>query len=158
MFAPGKRVLSYQRKSCMINNRLYKIYQKKYKEKEFREKKKYGALYRAPEGGMLNIGEFLTMMNIKKDEMPNIKHEGSVMMKLVEEQFNERLSNKQARSYQKAIFEKTGKEFSLHQLKSGAYNQEFWQMVKERRNSLMTSGITGRALAATISVEFFGSQ
>ena len=142
----------------MINNRLYKIYQKKYKEKEFREKKKYGALYRAPEGGMLNIGEFLTMMNIKKDEMPNIKHEGSVMMKLVEEQFNERLSNKQARSYQKAIFEKTGKEFSLHQLKSGAYNQEFWQMVKERRNSLMTSGITGRALAATISVEFFGSQ
>ena len=158
MFAPGKRVLSYQRKSCMINNRLYKIYQKKYKEKEFREKKKYGALYRAPEGGMLNIGEFLTMMNIKKDEMPNIKHEGTVMMKLVEEQFNERLSNKQARSYQKAIFEKTGKEFSLHQLKSGAYNQEFWQMVKERRNSLMTSGITGRALAATISVEFFGSQ
>ena len=142
----------------MINNRLYKIYQKKYKEKEFREKKKYGALYRAPEGGMLNIGEFLTMMNIKKDEMPNIKHEGTVMMKLVEEQFNERLSNKQARSYQKAIFEKTGKEFSLHQLKSGAYNQEFWQMVKERRNSLMTSGITGRALAATISVEFFGSQ
>ena len=53
----------------MINNRLYKIYQKKYKEKEFREKKKYGALYRAPEGGMLNIGEFLTMMEIKKDEM-----------------------------------------------------------------------------------------
>ena len=142
----------------MINNRLYKIYQKKYKEKEFREKKKYGALYRAPENGMLNIGEFLTMMEIKKDEMPNIKHEGSVMMKLVEEQFNERLSNKQARSYQKAIFEKTGKEFSLHQLKSGAYNQEFWQMIKERRSSLMTSGITGRALAATISVEFFGSQ
>ena len=142
----------------MINNRLYKIYQKKYKEKEFREKKKYGALYRAPEGGMLNIGEFLNMMEIKKDELPNVKHEGSVMMKLVEEQFNERLSNKQARSYQKAIFEKTGKEFSLHQLKSGAYNQEFWQMIKERRNSLMTSGITGRALAATISVEFFGSQ
>ena len=158
MFARGKRALSYQRKSGMINNRLYKIYQKKYKEKEFREKKKYGALYRAPEGGMLNIGEFLNMMEIKKDELPNIKHEGSVMMKLVEEQFNERLSNKQARSYQKAIFEKTGKEFSLHQLKSGAYNQEFWQMIKERRNSLMSSGISGRALAATISVEFFGSQ
>ena len=157
MFAPGKRVLSYQRKSCMINNRLYKIYQKKYKEKEFREKKKYGALYRAPEGGMLNIGEFLTMMNIKKDEMPNIKHEGSVMMKLVEEQFNERLSNKQARSYQKAIFEKTGKEFSLHQLKSGAYSQDFWNLVKERRNSLMASGSSGKALVTTISIEFFNS-
>lgn len=141
----------------MINNRLYKIYQKKYKEKEFREKKKYGALYRAPEGGMLNIGEFLNMMEIKKDELPNIKHEGSVMMKLVEEQFNERLSNKQARSYQKAIFEKTGKEFSLHQLKSGAYDQSFWQMVKERRNSLMSAGVTGKALAATISIEFFNS-
>ena len=141
----------------MINNRLYKIYQKKYKEKEFREKKKYGALYRAPENGMLNIGEFLTMMEIKKDEMPNIKHEGSVMMKLVEEQFNERLSNKQARSYQKAIFEKTGKEFSLHQLKSGAYSQDFWNMVRERRNSLMSAGVTGKALAATISIEFFDS-
>ena len=141
----------------MINNRLYKIYQKKYKEKEFREKKKYGALYRAPENGMLNIGEFLTMMEIKKDEMPNIKHEGSVMMKLVEEQFNQRLSNKQARSYQKAIFEKTGKEFSLHQLKSGAYSQDFWNMIKERRNSLMASGISGKALATTISIEFFDS-
>lgn len=141
----------------MINNRLYKIYQKKYKEKEFREKKKYGALYRAPENGMLNIGEFLTMMEIKKDEMPNIKHEGSVMMKLVEEQFNERLSNKQARSYQKAIFEKTGTEYSLHQLKSGAYNQEFWNLVKERRKALMASGISGKALAATISIEFFDS-
>ena len=141
----------------MINNRLYKIYQKKYKEKEFREKKKYGALYRAPENGMLNIGEFLTMMEIKKDEMPNIKHEGSVMMKLVEEQFNERLSNKQARSYQKAIFEKTGTEYSLHQLKSGAYNQEFWNLVKERRKSLMAEGISGRALAHTISIEFFNS-
>ena len=142
----------------MINNRLYKIYQKKYKEKEFREKKKYGALYRAPEGGMLNIGEFLNMMEIKKGELPNVKHEGTVMMKLVDEQFNERLSNKQARSYQKAIFEKTGKEFSLHQLKSGAYSNDFWNLVKERRNSLMSSGISGRALAATISVEFFGSQ
>ena len=142
----------------MINNRLYKIYQKKYKEKEFREKKKYGALYRAPEGGMLNIGEFLNMMEIKKDELPNVKHEGTVMMKLVEEQFNERLSNKQARSYQKAIFEKTGKEFSLHHLKSGAYSNDFWNLVKERRNSLMSSGISGRALATTISVEFFGSQ
>lgn len=142
----------------MINNRLYKIYQKKYKEKEFREKKKYGALYRAPEGGMLNIGEFLNMMEIKKDEMPNVKHEGSVMMKLVEEQFNERLSNKQARSYQKAIFEKTGKEFSLRQLKSGAYSNDFWNIIKERRNALMSSGIVGRALATTISVEFFGSQ
>lgn len=141
----------------MINNRLYKIYQKKYKEKEYREKKKYGALYRAPEGGMLNIGEFLTMMNIKKDEMPNIKHEGSVMMKLVEEQFNQRLSNKQARTYQKAIYEKTGKEFSLHQLKSGAYNQEFWTLIKERRNSLMAEGISGMALAHTISIEFFNS-
>lgn len=141
----------------MINNRLYKIYQKKYKEKEFREKKKYGALYRAPENGMLNIGEFLTMMEIKKDEMPNIKHEGSVMMKLVEEQFNERLSNKQARSYQKAIFEKTGTEYSLHQLKSGAYSQEFWNLVKERRKVLMSSGVTGKALAATISIEFFDS-
>ena len=141
----------------MINNRLYKIYQKKYKEKEFREKKKYGALYRAPEGGMLNIGEFLTMMEIKKDEMPNVKHEGSVMMKLVEEQFNQRLSNKQARTYQKAIFENTGKEFSLHQLKSGAYNQEFWTMVKERRKALMAEGIFGKALAHTISVEFFDS-
>ena len=141
----------------MINNRLYKIYQKKYKEKEFREKKKYGALYRAPENGMLNIGEFLTMMEIKKDEMPNIKHEGSVMMKLVDEQFNERLSNKQARSYQKAIFEKTGKEFSLHQLKSGAYSQDLWRMIKERRSSLMAEGITGKALAATISIEFFNS-
>ena len=141
----------------MINNRLYKIYQKKYKEKEFREKKKYGALYRAPENGMLNIGEFLTMMEIKKDEMPNIKHEGTVMMKLVDEQFNERLSNKQARSYQKAIFEKTGKEFSLHQLKSGAYSQDFWNMVRERRNSLMSAGVTGKALAATISIEFFDS-
>lgn len=141
----------------MINNRLYKIYQKKYKEKEFREKKKYGALYRAPENGMLNIGEFLTMMEIKKDELPNIKHEGSVMMKLVEEQFNDRLSNKQARSYQKAIFEKTGKEFSLHQLKSGAYNQEFWEMIKERRKVLMADGISGRALAHTISIEFFNS-
>ena len=141
----------------MINNRLYKIYQKKYKEKEFREKKKYGALYRAPENGMLNIGEFLTMMEIKKDEMPNIKHEGSVLMKLVDEQFNERLSNKQARSYQKAIFEKTGKEFSLHQLKSGAYSQDLWRMIKERRSSLMAEGITGKALAATISIEFFNS-
>ena len=141
----------------MINNRLYKIYQKKYKEKEFREKKKYGALYRAPENGMLNIGEFLTMMEIKKDEMPNIKHEGSVMMKLVDEQFNERLSNKQARSYQKAIFEKTGKEFSLHQLKSGAYSQDLWRMIKERRSSLMAEGISGRALAHTISIEFFNS-
>ena len=141
----------------MINNRLYKIYQKKYKEKEFREKKKYGALYRAPENGMLNIGEFLTMMEIKKDEMPNIKHEGTVMMKLVDEQFNERLSNKQARSYQKAIFEKTGKEYSLHQLKSGAYNQEFWNMIIERRSSLMSAGVTGKALAATISIEFFNS-
>ena len=141
----------------MINNRLYKIYQKKYKEKEFREKKKYGALYRAPENGMLNIGEFLTMMEIKKDEMPNIKHEGSVMMKLVDEQFNERLSNKQARSYQKAIFEKTGKEFSLHQLKSGAYSQDLWRMIKERRSSLMAEGITGKALAHTISIEFFNS-
>lgn len=142
----------------MINNRLYKIYQKKYKEKEFREKKKYGALYRAPEGGMLNIGEFLTMMNIKKDELPNVKHEGSVMMKLVEEQFNQRLSNNQARSYQKAILEKTGKEFSLHQLKSGAYSQDLWNMMKERRKALMAEGISGRALAHTISVEFFGSQ
>ena len=141
----------------MINNRLYKIYQKKYKEKEFREKKKYGALYRAPEGGMLNIGEFLNMMEIKKGELPNIKHEGTVMMKLVEEQFNERISNKQARSYQKAIFEKTGKEFSLHQLKSGAYSQEFWDMVRERRSALMLDGIFGKALATTISVEFFGS-
>ena len=141
----------------MINNRLYKIYQKKYKEKEFREKKKYGALYRAPENGMLNIGEFLTMMEIKKDEMPNIKHEGSVLMKLVDEQFNERLSNKQARSYQKAIFENTGKEFSLHQLKSGAYSQDLWRMIKERRSSLMAEGITGKALAATISIEFFNS-
>ena len=141
----------------MIKNRLYKIYQKKYKEKEFREKKKYGALYRAPENGMLNIGEFLTMMEIKKDELPNIKHEGSVMMKLVEEQFNERLSNKQARSYQKAIFEKTGKEFSLHQLKSGAYSQDLWNMIKERRNALMADGISGRALAHTISIEFFNS-
>ena len=141
----------------MINNRLYKIYQKKYKEKEFREKKKYGALYRAPENGMLNIGEFLTMMEIKKDELPNVKHEGSVMMKLVEEQFNERLSNKQARSYQKAIFEKTGTEYSLHQLKSGAYNQDFWNLVRERRNSLMSAGISGKALAATISIEFFNS-
>ena len=141
----------------MINNRLYKIYQKKYKEKEFREKKKYGALYRAPENGMLNIGEFLTMMEIKKDEMPNIKHEGSVMMKLVEEQFNERLSNKQARSYQKAILEKTGKEFSLHQLKSGAYSQDLWNMIKERRKALMAEGISGRALAHTISIEFFDS-
>ena len=141
----------------MINNRLYKIYQKKYKEKEFREKKKYGALYRAPEGGMLNIGEFLNMMEIKKGELPNIKHEGTVMIKLVEEQFNERLSNKQARSYQKAIFEKTGKEFSLHQLKSGAYSQEFWNMVRERRSALMLDGILGKALATTISVEFFGS-
>ena len=79
-------------------------------------------------------------------------------MKLVEEQFNQRLSNKQARSYQKAIFEKTGKEFSLHQLKSGAYSQDFWTTVKERRTSLMSAGVTGKALAATISVEFFGSQ
>ena len=141
----------------MINNRLYKIYQKKYKEKEFREKKKYGALYRAPENGMLNIGEFLTMMEIKKDELPNVKHEGSVMMKLVEEQFNQRLSNKQARSYQKAIFEKTGKEFSLHQLKSGAYSQDLWNMIKERRKSLMAEGISGKALAHTISIEFFDS-
>ena len=141
----------------MINNRLYKIYQKKYKEKEFREKKKYGALYRAPENGMLNIGEFLTMMEIKKDELPNVKHEGSVMMKLVEEQFNQRLSNKQARSYQKAIFEKTGKEFSLHQLKSGAYSQDLWNMIKERRKALMAEGISGRALAHTISIEFFDS-
>ena len=141
----------------MINNRLYKIYQKKYKEKEFREKKKYGALYRAPENGMLNIGEFLTMMEIKKDELPNIKHEGTVMMKLVDEQFNERISNKQARSYQKAILEKTGKEFSLHQLKSGAYSQDFWNLVKERRSSLMSAGVTGKALAATISIEFFDS-
>ena len=157
MFAPGKRALSYRRKSGMINNRLYKIYQKKYKEKEFREKKKYGALYRAPEGGMLNIGEFLNMMEIKKGELPNVKHEGSVLMKLVDEQFNERLSNKQARSYQKAIFEKTGKEFSLHQLKSGAYSQDLWNMIKERRNSLMSAGISGKALAATISIEFFNS-
>ena len=157
MFAPGKRALSYQRKSGMINNRLYKIYQKKYKEKEFREKKKYGALYRAPEGGMLNIGEFLNMMEIKKGELPNVKHEGSVLMKLVDEQFNERLSNKQARSYQKAIFDKTGKEFSLHQLKSGAYSQDLWNMIKERRKSLMASGISGRALAHTISIEFFDS-
>ena len=141
----------------MINNRLYKIYQKKYKEKEFREKKKYGALYRAPEGGMLNIGEFLNMMEIKKGELPNVKHEGSVLMKLVDEQFNERLSNKQARSYQKAIFEKTGKEFSLHQLKSGAYSQDLWNMIKERRKALMAEGISGRALATTISIEFFNS-
>ena len=157
MYVLGKRALSYRRKSGMINNRLYKIYQKKYKEKEFREKKKYGALYRAPEGGMLNIGEFLNMMEIKKDELPNVKHEGTVMMKLVEEQFNERLSNKQARSYQKAIFEKTGTEYSLHQLKSGAYSQDLWRMIKERRSSLMSAGISGKALAATISIEFFNS-
>ena len=137
--------------------KIQNYFEKKYKEKEFREKKKYGALYRAPEGGMLNIGEFLTMMNIKKDELPNVKHEGSVMMKLVEEQFNQRLSNKQARSYQKAIFEKTGKEFSLHQLKSGAYSQDLWNMIKERRKTLMAEGISGRALAHTISIEFFDS-
>ena len=106
---------------------------------------------------MLNIGEFLNMMEIKKGELPNVKHEGTVMMKLVDEQFNERLSNKQARSYQKAIFEKTGKEFSLHQLKSGAYSQDFWNLVKERRNSLMASGISGKALVTTISIEFFNS-
>ena len=39
-------------------NRLYGIYKKKYQEKEYREKKKYGALYKSPEGGMLNRGEF----------------------------------------------------------------------------------------------------
>lgn len=138
-------------------DRLYKIYQKKYKEKEYREKKKYGAIFTSPQGGMLNKGQFKTMFVIKQDEI-NSKYSGTTVVKLVEEQFNERLSNKQARSYQKAIFEKTGKEFSLHQLKSGAYSQDLWNMIKERRNSLMVEGISGRALATTISVEFFGSQ
>lgn len=138
-------------------DRLYKIYQKKYKEKEYREKKKYGAIFTSPQGGMLNKGQFKTMFVIKQDEI-NSKYSGTTVVKLVEEQFNERLSNKQARSYQKAIFEKTGKEFSLHQLKSGAYSQDLWNMIKERRNSLMADGISGRALATTISVEFFGSQ
>lgn len=140
-----------------MNNRLYKIYQKKYKEKEFREKKKYGALYRAPEGGMLNVGEFFDMMEIKKGELPNVKYEGSVVIKLVEEQFSERISNKQARVYQKAILEQTGKEYSLTKLKAGAYSQEFWNIVKERRNALKLTGLSGKGLATMISVEFFGS-
>ena len=46
----------------------------------------------------------------------------------------------------------------MHQLKSGAYSNDFWKMIKERRTALMADGISGRALAATISVEFFGSQ
>ena len=138
-------------------NRLYNIYKKKYQEKEYREKKKYGALYKSPEGGMLNRGEFYNMFTIKKDELHNVKYNGTVVIKLVEEQFNERISNKQAKVYQKAIMEKTGKEFSLHQLKSGAYDNQFWDMVKERQNELRLSGYHGKGLAAIISMEFFGS-
>ena len=77
-------------------DRLYKIYQKKYKEKEYREKKKYGALFTSPQGGMLNKGQFKTMFVIKQDEI-NSKYSGTTVVKLVEEQFSDRISNKQAK-------------------------------------------------------------
>ena len=53
--------------------------------------------------------------------------------------------------------DKTGKEFSLHQLKSGAYDNTFWDLIKERQNELKLSGYHGKGLAAIISMEFFGS-
>ena len=138
-------------------NRLYGIYKKKYQEKEYREKKKYGTLYKSPEGGMLNRGEFYNMFTIKKDELHNVKYNGTVVIKLVEEQFNERISNKQAKVYQKAIFEKTGVEYSLAKLKSGAYDNKFWYIIKNRQKELMLGGYHGKGIAAIISMEFFGS-
>ena len=39
------------------------------------------------------------MFTIKKDELHNVKYNGTVVIKLVEEQFNERISNKQAKVY-----------------------------------------------------------
>ena len=53
--------------------------------------------------------------------------------------------------------EKTGKEFSLHQLKSGAYDNRFWDLVKNRQNELRLGGYHGKGIAAIISMEFFGS-
>ena len=53
--------------------------------------------------------------------------------------------------------ERTGIEYSLAKLKSGAYNNEFWDMVKERQNELRLSGYHGKGIAAIISMEFFGS-
>ena len=53
--------------------------------------------------------------------------------------------------------EKTGIEYSLAKLKSGAYDNEFWNMVKERQNELRLSGYHGKGIAAIISIEFFGS-
>lgn len=53
--------------------------------------------------------------------------------------------------------EKTGVEYSLSQLKSGAYDNTFWDMVRNRQNELKLSGYHGKGLAAIISMEFFGS-
>ena len=92
-----------------------------------------------------------------KDKLHNVKYNGTVVIKLVEEQFNERISNKQAKVYQKAIMERTGVEYSLAKLKSGAYDNEFWDMVRNRQKELMLSGYHGKGLAAIISMEFFGS-
>lgn len=53
--------------------------------------------------------------------------------------------------------EKTGVEYSLAKLKSGAYDNKFWDMVKEKQKELMLSGYHGKGIAAIISMEFFGS-
>ena len=53
--------------------------------------------------------------------------------------------------------EKTGVEYSLAKLKSGAYDNEFWDLVRNRQKELMLSGYHGKGIAAIISMEFFGS-
>ena len=53
--------------------------------------------------------------------------------------------------------EKTGVEYSLAKLKSGAYNNEFWDIIKNRQKELMLGGYHGKGIAAIISMEFFGS-
>ena len=53
--------------------------------------------------------------------------------------------------------EKTGVEYSLSQLKSGAYDNKFWDIIRNRQKELMLSGYHGKGIAAIISMEFFGS-
>ena len=146
-------------------DRLYKIYQKKYKEKEYREKKKYGALFTSPQGGMLNKGQFKTMFVIKQDEI-NSKYSGTTVVKLVDEQFSDRISNKQAKVYQKALMEKTGKEYSLTKIKAGAYDMSIWNKIKDRISALRSQGFTSlqisgnssKGITGIIAMEFFGSE
>ena len=114
---------------------------------------------------MLNKGQFKTMFVIKQDEI-NSKYSGTTVVKLVEEQFSDRISNKQAKAYQTALMEKTGKEYSLTKIKAGAYDMSIWAKIKDRISELRSQGFTSlqisgnssKGITGIIAMEFFGSE